>query len=292
MTTSGLQELLAYHRSLIDPTEYGFEAKSGGRGRPVEGLRQGQMDQLLVRWPAGMYGRLERGKIACPPTEFLDDVARILRLSEQKRKKVWQLALDGAVPPHPLDPDAAPDVSLGWQRVLDGFSHMACITDLAGNVLAHNEAFPRMFPGQAPTNILEWAVLTDVVRRDWLPHWKECWGPLELAQLRARLRQYPTSTHLLDLAARVKADPFTRAIYTDPALDLVEPEGDDCRPLRHAQLGEGMVTVCSSNLPDDHLILVNLPFQPGPMHVPENSWTGSGSGADNDLYAGWSPTGW
>ncbi|MBC3840021.1 XRE family transcriptional regulator [Streptacidiphilus sp. 4-A2] len=280
MSRRELKIMLERHRGLIDPTERGFEPTPVRRGRPVAGLSQPQMDVLLMReFAAGTYGRLERGQIEHPPTQLLDEVSRQLGLNEDERTMLYLLA-NGEKPTHPLDPRQAVELKPTWQLALDGMSHMAYITDAAWNTLAWNESFPHMFPddvpgvepGQPPRNIMWWMALCEAARTRYFPYWDIYWGPLALAQLKAALLAHPDNEDLRDLEAQALADPVTRPIYTHPELEYVHPDSDT-RPLYHAELGPGMVTMCAAepfSLPGGRLMII--PFVPGAVTPPTSLW--------------------
>lgn len=279
MNRRELKAMLERHRALVDPTERGFEPTPVRRGRPVDGLSQPQMDVLLMGdFAAGTYGRLERGQIEHPPALLLDEVSRQLGLNEDERTMLYLLS-HGEKPTHPLDPRQAVELKPTWQVALDGITHMAYITDAAWNTLAWNERFPHMFPddvpgvepGRPPRNIMWWMALCEPAR-DYFPHWDISWGPLALAQLKAAVLAHPDNEDLRDLEAQALADPVTEPIYTHPELEYVHPD-TDTRPLRHAVLGPGMVTMCAAepfSLPGGRLMII--PFVPGEVIRPTPLW--------------------
>jgi MmyB-like transcription regulator ligand binding domain len=280
MNRRELKSMLERHRALVDPTERGFEPTPVRRGRPVDGLSQPQMDVLLMRdFAAGTYGRLERGQIEHPPAQLLDHVSRHLGLNEDERTVLYLLA-NGEKPTHPLDPQRAVELRPTWQLALDGIAHMAYITDAAWNTLAWNEQFPRMFPddvpgvepGAPPRNIMWWMALCEAARTRYFPYWESSWGPLALAQLKSAVLAHPDNEDLRALEAQALADPVTRPIYTHPELEYVHPDSDT-RPLRHAELGPGMVTMCAAepfSLPGGRLMII--PFTPGEVTPPTSLW--------------------
>ncbi|MFW3477431.1 hypothetical protein [Streptomyces microflavus] len=47
-----------------------------------------------------------------------------------------------------------------WREALEGQTHPAYITDASWEVIVHNEAFARLFPGgQVPRNTMRWMLL-------------------------------------------------------------------------------------------------------------------------------------
>ncbi|WP_406395215.1 helix-turn-helix transcriptional regulator [Streptomyces sp. NBC_00882] len=142
-----MRQLLQWKREQIDPVELGLPKKTG-RGRCSPGLSQAQVAQAPFVTER-TYASLERGQAAAPTTEFLDSVAKVLRMEERERTALYVYAL-GYEPPIPLDPGAGSNVSPAWQKAVRHVSGQPCyIKDVAWNVLAANDDFIRMFPRAA-----------------------------------------------------------------------------------------------------------------------------------------------
>jgi len=95
---------------------------------------------------------------------------------------------------------------------------------------------------------------------------------LALAQLKSAVLAHPENEDLRGLEAQALADPVTRPIYTHPELEYVHPDSDT-RPLHHAELGPGMVTMCAAepfSLPGGRLMII--PFVPGEVTAPTSLW--------------------
>ncbi|MGH3323003.1 MAG: XRE family transcriptional regulator [Streptomyces sp.] len=204
----------------------------------MPGLTQPQMDTLL-RSRTGTYGSFERGTKTNPSTDYLDRLARHLKLTPQEWELLWRYAY-GHNPPYALDPEAGLEVAPVWRRVLHELTTMAYITDVAGTLLEYNSAFASMFPGgRPPRNILRWMLLDELARTETLLDWERCWAPKVVPQLVAARLAHPTDPTLLRLERDVINDPRTGPIRQGAAA-YTHPDGDD-RPLRHATLGSGRV---------------------------------------------------
>ncbi|MEE1757410.1 MmyB family transcriptional regulator [Streptomyces sp. SP18CS02] len=259
MDKVALRSLLRERRALITPESHGL-SRPTRQGRRAPGLSQAQMDQILHRAP-DTYGRLESGRYPNPPADLLQDVARLLGMNEQEWIALWRYAL-GQDPPHPLNSRSGEEIPGVWQEALDGISHMAYVNDRSWNLLAHNEAFATLFPGrQVPANTMRWMTV-DPQARGTLSDWETAWAPLVLPQLRAALAADPADQTLAQIEKEVLADPVAARLY-DASSAYIHPDGDE-RPLHHAELGEGWVTMCAAQplaAPGARMII--LVFHPG-----------------------------
>lgn len=233
-----LQRLLRWKREQIDPVELGWPRKTG-RGRRAPGLSQAQVAQALFVTEK-TYADLERGNTLQPSPEFLDNVAKVLRMEERERTALYVYAL-GYEPPFPMDPMAGTNVDPAWQVAVNGVSGQPCyINDVAWNVLAANEDFKRMFPqpdGKPPElperNLIRWMLLREEAREHHLVDWDTRWAPQVAAQLRTAVAAHPENEDLKQLDMEVDQDPVAGPIYRDHSLAYIHPDGD-ARPMRHA----------------------------------------------------------
>ncbi|GAA4889753.1 helix-turn-helix domain-containing protein [Streptomyces coeruleoprunus] len=259
MDKVALRFLLRERRALITPESHGL-SRPTRQGRRAPGLSQAQIDQLLHRAP-DTYGRLESGRYPNPPVDLLQDVARLLGMNEQEWIALWRYAL-GQDPPHPLNSASGEEVPGVWQEALAGISHMAYVNDRSWNLLAHNVHFAAMFPGRrVPTNTMRWMAVEPEARKV-LCNWETAWAPLVLPQLRAALAADPDDQTLAQIEKEVLADPVASRVY-ESASAYIHPDGDE-RPLNHAELGPGWVTMCAAEpmaAPGARMII--LVFHPG-----------------------------
>jgi transcriptional regulator with XRE-family HTH domain len=233
-----LQQLLQWKRSKIDPVEFGWPKRTG-RGRRSPGLSQAQVAGALFVTER-TYADFERGKTPEPSTEFLDNVATVLRMNERERNVLYVYAL-GYEPPFPMDPCAGTNVDPAWQVAVSRISGQPCyINDVAWNVLAANDDFKRMFPqseGKTPElperNLIRWMLLREDAREHHLVDWHTRWAPPVAAQLRTAVAAHPENEDLQLLDKEVSDDPVAGPIYRDLSLAYIHPDGDS-RPMRHA----------------------------------------------------------
>lgn len=261
MDAEAMRQMLSERRALISPEGLGFTRRDP-RGRRSPGLSQAHMDQLTHRSP-GTYGRLERGALDSPSADYLRAVAGILKLTEQEWSAFYGYAR-GERPPAPLLSGAAEaSRAYTWADVVEGFSSMAYACDYAGNILAYNEPLARMFPDRrVPVNTLWWLLFSDDARNKVLVDWEARWAPVLVPQIRAAAAQYPDDATLRQLKERCLADPRTRDLYRGVPVGHAHPDGDE-KPLCHAELGRGWVTMCVSvplGAPEVRLFL--LRFRP------------------------------
>lgn len=260
MHKQSLRALLKDLRAQIKPEDVGLPPNQG-RGRRAEGLSQQQVD-LLINRGGHAYHLLETGKMPNPSHDLLRNVAELFRMDEHEWIILHRYALDQH-PPGPLRRESGYHVPATWQTAVRGIEHMAYVSDAAWNVLAHNDAWTTMFvDGVSPANTLRWMCLDPVARNVTLTDWETMWAPRVLPQLRAAVaaRRDP---QLELLEKEVLEDPVARKIYRT-ATTNIHPDGQE-RPLNHATLGPGWITMCSAQpegSPGARLMI--LLFQPGP----------------------------
>ncbi|MEU6349963.1 helix-turn-helix domain-containing protein [Streptomyces sp. NPDC047072] len=233
-----LQRLLQWKRKQIDPVELGWPKRTG-RGRRSTGLSQAQVAQGLYV-SERTYAALERGDMPAPTAEFLDNVARILRMEERERTALYVYSL-GHEPPIPMDPMAGTNVAPAWQRAVSKVSGQPCyVNDLAWNVLAANDDFIAMFPQQPGTplrlperNLIRWMLLREDAREHHLVDWEKRWATPVAAQLRTAVAAHPDSADLQQLDKEVNDDPVVGPIYRNHSIAYIHPDGDT-RVMRHA----------------------------------------------------------
>ncbi|MFD5704237.1 helix-turn-helix domain-containing protein [Streptomyces lasiicapitis] len=254
-----LQQLLQYKRGLISPTELG-SPRPTGRGRRSRGLSQARVAQELFV-SERTYALLERGEMAQPSAEFLDNVARVLRMGEPERTALYVYAL-GYEPPFPMDPLAGTHVGPAWLTAVHRVKGQPCyINDVAWNVLACNDDFVRMFPqvpGRVPQlperNLMRWMLLREDARECHLVDWESNWAVKVAAQLRTAFAAHPHNKDLQMLDEEVNDDPVAGPIYRRHDIAYVHPDGDG-RPMRHAgtaSLGveqDGATRCCDQHAP-------------------------------------------
>ncbi|WP_055535256.1 helix-turn-helix domain-containing protein [Streptomyces graminilatus] len=233
-----LQQLLRWKRGQINPVELGWPKRTG-RGRRSSGLSQAQVAQALFVTER-TYADLERGDMTTPSAEFLDNVAKVLRMEERERSALYVYAL-GHEPPIPMDPMAGTNVAPAWQHAVTHVTGQPCyVNDVAWNVLAANDDFIRMFPqipGEKPRlpeqNLIRWMLLREDAREHHLVDWEKRWATPVAAQLRTAVASHPGNDDLQQLDKEVSDDPVVGPIYRNHNIAYVHPDGDT-RAMRHA----------------------------------------------------------
>lgn len=178
MSESGLsdagerrRELAAFLRSRrerITPREAGLP--STGRRR-TPGLRREEL-ALLAGMSATWYTYLEQGRDIRVSDQVLDALAGTLRLDEHERGHLFRLAGRAPAAGEPRPEPIAPEVA-AVPLLLP--SHPAFVIDGAYEVLSHNPATERVFPGLVtadgrPPNFARWTFLEPRAREvlvDW-----------------------------------------------------------------------------------------------------------------------------
>lgn len=270
-----LQTLLSRARARVDPAELGLAPRSDPRGRKVAGLTHEHMTRLLG-WPEHKYGYVERGKLANIGADVLAPIARILHLSDHE----WEalvLYATGLPPAFRLDPELGTAVPRPWQRVLASTCEMAYVNDVAWDVVAYNAAFTRLFPRrEVPRNTMRWMLLDPEARSVTLAQWETAWLPLLVPQVRAAVAGNPHNRTLAKLQADAKRDPVVAPYFEKPTTEYIQPRADGARPILHAGLGPGWVTMCAAGpfgVPGGRLMFVLFdrgdppPVEP-PLYAP------------------------
>ncbi|WP_370413053.1 helix-turn-helix domain-containing protein [Streptomyces fradiae] len=261
MNKTALRALLKERRELIDPEAHGL-SRPTGRGRRARGLAQQQVDELTCR-AVDTYNRLETGRYPNPPADYLRQIGRLFGLDEREWVMLCRYAGIGD-PPGPLNPSSGLELPGAWQEAVDGIGHMAYVSDASWNVLAHNRRFAELYPGgRAPANTMRWMLFDESAREQSLIDWDTVWAPPVLPQLRAALAARPEDPTLRQIEREVRADAFLGRLWEAGGAHL-HPDGAE-RPLRHALLGPGHVTICAAQpltAPGSRLII--MLFRPGP----------------------------
>jgi hypothetical protein len=189
-------------------------------------------------------------------------VARLYGMNEQEWISLCRYAR-GEDPPGPLYDNSGHAVPAAWADAVNAINGMAYVTDASWDLITCNEHFHQLFDnGRAPANTMRWMLLDG---RDQLTDWETAWAPLVMPQLKAALAQRPDDKVLCRIRDDVLADPISRPLY-DAGGTTIHPDGDE-RPIRHATLGPGWVTMCVAQpltAPGSRFMI--LIFRPGPRH--------------------------
>ncbi|MGW3557694.1 helix-turn-helix domain-containing protein [Streptomyces sp. NPDC000963] len=200
-----LPDLLRFWRRRIDPLKVPGLVAAGRRG---EGLTQNDVARLAgvsVRW----YGALERDIKADYSVDFLDRVSSALRLNPAERRALYLKSV-GRPPALTASPEAETAVPVDGtllQRFLDLQAPApAFATDLAWNVIAHNQRLRDWFPWTADpgANLMRWTFLAPEAREQ-LVAWEQDWARPFLGRIRYERAHHPKDRGLLDLERDILA---------------------------------------------------------------------------------------
>ncbi|MEU5958168.1 helix-turn-helix domain-containing protein [Streptomyces sp. NPDC047525] len=237
-----LRHLLVSKRRKIDPTEFGWPKRTGP-GRRSPGISQAQLAQALYV-SERTYAALERGDAESVKAEFLDSVARVLRMKPPERTALYVYAV-GYEPPTPMDPEAGMGIPDVWHQAVNRVTGQPCyVNDVAWNILVANGDFFTMFPREVGTppvspprlpeqNLIRWMLLREEAREHMMVNWEKQWAGPVAGQLRTAVAAHPDNKDLQQLDKDVNEDPVAGPIYRNPNLTYVHPDGDT-RLMRHA----------------------------------------------------------
>ncbi|CDN94505.1 MULTISPECIES: helix-turn-helix transcriptional regulator [Rhizobium/Agrobacterium group] len=179
-TRSELAGFLRTRRERLTPEDAGLP---GGRRRRTPGLRREEVAALAgvgVTW----YTWLEQGREIGVSADFLDNLARVLKLDAAERRHLFLLAHER--PPAEPGKTFCTVPSLAGRLVDDLAPHAAYIINLRWDVLTFNPSadclfgFGRHVSGRC--NLL-WLLFTDPALRDAFVNW-ETQAPAMLASFR------------------------------------------------------------------------------------------------------------
>ncbi|MEV7080838.1 helix-turn-helix transcriptional regulator [Streptomyces sp. NPDC093516] len=243
-----LGRFLMARRAEVSPNQVGLP-DAGKRRTP--GLRREEV-ALLAGVGVSWYTWIEQGRAENVSGEVLDSIARVLRLSENQRLYLRQLAGVQAVP---LLPDAPPEAEAMRPFVENWWPNPAYIADHAWNVVVANAAAESLLgmvderPGGAcldagrgsgvlggrrPYNILREFFTNDDVRSAY-PLWEKI-APTVVARFRSQ-----AALHIEDAAIPALVEELRVASPVFAQLwDRHEVQEDSCGPevLTHPAVGD------------------------------------------------------
>ncbi|MFI5993982.1 helix-turn-helix domain-containing protein [Streptomyces sp. NPDC051362] len=220
-----LSELLRSWRGRSDPRAFPGLAVPGRRSVGLSQREVARLTGVSERW----YSSLERGNEANYSADFLDRLSSVLQLSRAERRALYLRAI-GRPPALAAVPEAGSvaEIDEVLQQFLDNQSpNPAYVSDLAWNVIGHNEPLREWFPWAAhQANLVRWAFLSQEAREQ-LVNWREDWARPYLGQIRYARAHYPESEALLRLERDILAGSpdaqemwGRREVYEHPDGDL------------------------------------------------------------------------
>jgi len=259
---SQIREFLTSRRARISPEQSGLA--SYGKRR-VPGLRRAEVAQL-----AGVsveyYARLERGDLTGVSDQVLDALARALRLDEDDRIHLEDLARAARTAPRRRRRPATAQVRPAIQHLLDAMREIPAIVMngradlLASNALGRALYAPMIeAAGPAVPNHARYIFLD--------PRSHQFWGDWQraaddtVALLQAHAGRDPFDKGLTDLIGELstRSEDF-RARW---ARHDVRQHHQGAKPFRHPLVGEMHLTYESLALTADNLLLVAYNAEPG-----------------------------
>jgi transcriptional regulator with XRE-family HTH domain len=268
-----LTEFLRTRRARLQPEEAGVRP-FGGRRR-VPGLRREELAQL-AGVSVDYYVRLEQGRTNNVSDEVLDAVAQALRLDDDERAYLRNLAKPVRRRRRPPRPER---VRPGLRRLLEVAENIpAYIIGRRGDVLAWNRLAAALFVDFGALSPAErnWArliFLNEDVRElfdDWTVKGRE-----SVAYLRLQAGNYPDDTELAALVGElsVKSEHFRRW-WAD---HNVRDHTNGPKHLHHPLVGEMIL----------HYECLKMPDAPDQLLVTYTAEAGSPSDTALRLLAGW-----
>lgn len=233
-----LKDLLVEHRQRGNPQDLGWRDRPGVR----PGRRRTWISTDLLAKKLGVskpYYQDIENSARQPKIEELEQIAALLKMTWRARAALFRRAL-GCIPvvaplPHPGTPTPA----LDHTRLLE---QPTCLTDLAYNVLTHNEHFAALLPRVAtsrPTgprrNLLR-ATLLQPRAGQWRG---AAWAQELTAELIEAVATHPGNAELQRLHAEVSAHEQLGATYAQ-ASRYVFPDRESHLLLSHASAELGV----------------------------------------------------
>ncbi|MFJ9085485.1 helix-turn-helix transcriptional regulator [Streptomyces sp. NPDC102384] len=167
------------------------------RRRLKDGLTQDEVASL-TGVASSWYRQLEGGSPRPVSEQVVHRLAMTLRLEEDERVVLYQLALGHAPPPSNADLGQQTDVHL--QAILDSLlPHPAYVSNLWWDIVAHNQPQEDWFPWLPyERNLMRFAFLYPEAR-DQLVNWRDDWAIPFLAQIRFAIATHPDTPELVQL---------------------------------------------------------------------------------------------
>ncbi|MFI5967858.1 helix-turn-helix domain-containing protein [Streptomyces asoensis] len=254
-----LGEFLKARRAELTPSDVGLR---GGPRRRVKGLRREEV-ALLAAISTEYYTRIEQGRLQAS-APLLDEIARTLRLNDDQRTYLFDLAAKERVRPSAYRERQQVDPQL--QRMLDDLSASpAFVIGRCTDILGWNRLAAALWTdfGRYPVQerVFVRLLFTEPWMRELYVDWEEV-TRLAIAQLRMESARYPDDQPLTALVEELSArDPQFRQWWTEHDVAM---RGNGVKKLRHPVVGELTLdwnTLTCGTDPDQHIIVWNA--EPG-----------------------------
>ncbi|MCQ4042049.1 helix-turn-helix transcriptional regulator [Streptantibioticus rubrisoli] len=262
-----LGRFLRARREGVRPTDVGLPIGAGVRRTP--GLRREEL-ATLAGVSIDYYTRLERGKETRPSPAVVEALANALRLNDEERQYLRDLAAQAARRAPEPRPRASRTVRPSVKQLLETVRPSpAYVVSRTNDLLAANPGGMRLMPGMAEwparqRNTIRYTFLHPVARDLW-PDWeqkaKNC-----VAQLRAVAGSDPDAPDLAALVGEliVKSAEFNRLWERYEVRSI----GDGAKTFRHPLVGTLTLVheVVSLNKTDGQRMVVYMATPGTPDH--------------------------
>lgn len=248
-----LGEFLKARRAELSPSEVGLR---GGQRRRVRGLRREEV-ALLAAISTEYYARIEQGRLQAS-APLLNELAQVLRLNEDQRTYLFELAAKETVRPSTSRDRQQVDIQL--QRMLDDLTATpAFVIGRRTDILGWNRLAAALWTDFARYPVQERVFVRLLFTEPWMrklyADWEEV-TRLAIAQLRMESARYPGDRRLTALVDELSArDAQFRQWWTEHD---VAARGKGTKKLRHPVVGELTLdwdTLTCATDPEQHIIV-------------------------------------
>lgn len=201
-----LARFLRTRRERITPTQVGLPMNSRRRTR---GLRREEIAVLAGLSPT-WYTYLEQARDIRPSPEVLDSLADVLRLDEDERQYLHQLALGHVETVRPvMPPSAIGGLVSDLVRAANQPEHPIYVINYAAEVIAWNDAAVRWYTDWGRLQGIErnivWWILTSDEARERIVDWSEDARDI-VGRTRALSARFPHDAKVNELISRLRAE--------------------------------------------------------------------------------------
>jgi transcriptional regulator with XRE-family HTH domain len=248
-----LGEFLKARRADLSPSEVGLR---GGQRRRVHGLRREEV-ALLAAISTEYYARIEQGRLQAS-APLLNEIAQVLRLNEDQRTYLFQLAAKATAGPVTAGDRQQVDTQL--RRMLDNLTVTpAFVIGRRTDILAWNELAGALWTdfGRIPEQerVFVRLLITEPWMRELYVDWEEV-TRLAIVQLRMESARYPDDRRLAALVEELSArDAQFRQWWNEHDVAV---RGKGTKKLCHPVVGELTLdwdTLTCATDPEQHIIV-------------------------------------
>jgi transcriptional regulator with XRE-family HTH domain len=201
-----LARFLRIRREQITPAQVGLPASTRRR---TQGLRREEVAVLAGVSPT-WYTYLEQGREIQPSPEVLDSLARVLRLTEDERQYIHQLALGHVKNTNPVvSQETIIPLVKNLVQVAGQCPYPLFAFDYAGTVIAWNDIATQWYTDWNALHDIEcnivWWMLMNPQARERIADWEEDARNI-VATTRALSARYPHDQQVRELIARLNEE--------------------------------------------------------------------------------------